>query len=307
MIANLSHYRSFLEVARKGSISAAAKSLFVTQPSVSIDILQLENELGVKLFFRTSKGMKLTQAGETLYEYVAAAIGFLENGEDKLREMNELEGGVLRVGASDMTLKFYLLDYLEKFHSEHPRVRLTVSNNPTPRCIEELKNGSIDFCVVSEPVAEDDDIEFTRVKDIRDVMVCSASSYPEFFGGEGGKLPSDVIEFSEILKRTVVMLDRQTSTRRAEEEWMRKCGTPNELLEPEIELATSELLLDFARRGIGIACLVEDFALDDIKRGVLREIPLKTPFPKRNFLLARLKRIPLSSAASQFIDLLQQQ
>ena len=139
MVSNLSLYRIFLETAKHGSISAAAKHLYVTQPAVSVGIIQLENELGVKLFYRMSRGIKLTQEGEALYEYVSNAINALENGEKKLRDMNNLDGGILRVGASDMTLKFYLLDHLEKFHREHPKVHLTVSNNPTPRSIEELK------------------------------------------------------------------------------------------------------------------------------------------------------------------------
>ena len=143
MVSNLSLYRIFLETAKHGSISAAAKHLYVTQPAVSVGIIQLETELGVKLFHRMSRGIKLTQEGEALYEYVSTAINTLENGEKKLRDMNNLDGGILRVGASDMTLKFYLLDHLEKFNREHPKVHLTVSNNPTPRSIEELKKGKL--------------------------------------------------------------------------------------------------------------------------------------------------------------------
>lgn len=270
--------------------------MYVTQPAVSVGIMQLENELGVKLFFRTSKGIKLTQEGETLYEYVANALNFLESGEDKLRELHNLDGGVLRVGASDMTLKFYLLDYLEKFNKEHPKVRLTVSNNPTPRTLEALKNGSIDFCVISEPVSEDDEITYKRVKTVRDIMVCCPEQYSRFC--EGAK------DFADLLCHPLVMLDRETSTRRYVEEWMRKCGVSEELLQPEIELATSDLVVDFAKRGIGIGCVVDEFAREDIRSGRLIEIPLKRPFPPRCFMLAHLKKMPLNSGAKQFLALL---
>lgn len=297
MVTNLSLYRIFLEAARQGSISAAARKLYVTQPAVSVGIMQLESELGVTLFFRNSKGIKLTQEGEALYGYVSTAMSYLERGEDKLRDMNDLEGGMLRVGASDMTLKFYLLDHLESFNREHPRVHLTVSNNPTPRCIEELKSGAIDLCVVTEPVRADSEIEYRRVREIRDIAVCAPNAYPELFSG-GAK-------FSDVLAHPTVMLDRNTSTRRAQEDWMRACGTPDELLQPTIELATSELVLEFAKRGIGIAFIVEDFARADIDAGRLREIPLASPFPKRAFLLGYLKSSPLSSAATHFVSLLE--
>ena len=296
MVSNLSLYRIFLETAKRGSISAAARYLYVTQPAVSVGIGQLENELGVKLFFRTSRGIKLTQEGETLYEYVVNAMAYLESGEDKLRDLNNLEGGVLRVGASDMTLKFYLLDYLERFHREHPRVRLTVSNNPTPKSLEELKNGNIDFCVISEPVKTDDEIVYKKVKSIRDVMVCTPEKYAELGGGAQS--------FEAVLSGTTVMLDRETSTRRYEEEWMRRCGVAEDLLQPDIELATSDLVVDFASRGIGIGCVVEDFAKRDIAEGRLKEIPLLKPFPPRSFIVAYLKKLPLSSGAKHFISLI---
>lgn len=296
MVSNLSLYRIFLETAKRGSISAAARHLYVTQPAVSVGIAQLEAELGVKLFFRTSRGIKMTQEGEALYEYVAGAMAYLESGEDKLRELHDLDGGVLRVGASDMTLKFYLLDYLERFHREHPKVRLTVSNNPTPRSLEELKNGNIDFCVISEPIQEDGEIIYKRVKSIRDIMVCSPEKYAQLGGGPHS--------FDTLLSNTMVMLDRETSTRRYQEEWMHKCGAPEELLQPDIELATSDLVVDFASRGIGIGCVVEDFAKRDITEGRLKEIPLTKPFPPRSFIVAYLKKLPLSSGAKHFLSIL---
>ena len=296
MVSNLSLYRIFLETAKHGSISAAARHLYVTQPAVSVGIGQLETELGVKLFFRTSRGIKLTQEGETLYEYVSNAIAYLESGEDKLRDLNNLDGGVLRVGASDMTLKFYLLDYLERFNREHPKVRLTVSNNPTPKSLEELRSGNIDFCVISEPVRTDTEIVYKRVKAVRDIMVCSPEKYAE--------LGDEPQSFEAVLSNTMVMLDRETSTRRFQEEWMRRCGVPEAMFQPDIELATSDLIVDFASRGIGIGCVVEEFAKRDIADGRLKEITLANPFPPRHFIVAYLKKLPLSSGAKHFISML---
>ena len=298
MVSNLSLYKIFLETAKSGSISAAARRLYVTQPAVSVGIIQLENELGVKLFFRTSKGIRLTPEGETLLGYVTDALKHLESGEDKLRDLNNLEDGVLRVGASDMTLKFYLLDHLEKFHREHPGVRLTVSNNPTPRCIDELKNGDIDLCVVSEPLHSSSEVVCKKVKSIRDIMVCTPEIYAEL--GNGKK------DFLDILSRTTVMLDRETSTRRYQEEWMRKCGAPEDLLQPDIELSTSDLVVEFAKKGIGISCIVDQFAKQDIDAGRLKEIPLCHPFPPRGFIVAYLKRTPLSAGARHFLSLLEE-
>ena len=85
---------------------------------------------------------------------------------------------------------------------------------------------------------------------------------------------------------------------------MRRCGVSDELLQPDIELATSDLIVDFASRGIGIGCVVEDFAKRDIAEGRLKEITLLNPFPPRSFIVAYLKKLPLSSGAKHFISLI---
>lgn len=68
-----------------------------------------------------------------------------------LRRMKDLETGEIRIGASDMTLQFYLLPYLEQFHEQYPNIKVTVSNGPTPETLEALYQGHIDFGIVSTP------------------------------------------------------------------------------------------------------------------------------------------------------------
>ena len=80
------HYGSFLAVAEAGSISEAAKRLFVTQPAVSAEIASLEHALGVRLFFRTNRGVRLTPEGKVLCEYVKKAFSLIATGEEKMRE-----------------------------------------------------------------------------------------------------------------------------------------------------------------------------------------------------------------------------
>lgn len=292
MIGNMDLYRTFLEVASCGSFSGAAKRLFISQPAVSAEIGQLEGELEVKLFFRGGRGVRLTPEGEVLLEYVQRGIAFLESGEEKLREAAALEGGVMRVGASDMTLRFCLLEHLERFRREHPRIRLKITNAPTPRSLASLRAGLIDFCVISEPIEAEDDIEIIPLREIEDIMVASPALHL------GGK----VLHFDELEGEVQLMLERGTSTRGFTEAWLKRCDAPLRLIEPDIELATSDLVLEFARRGMGVATIVEDFAHEDIESGRLERLQLATPFPKRRFLLCHLKRVPLSAATKALIE-----
>ena len=154
MISNLEYYKVFYHVAKYGSLTLAAAELSISQPAVSQALKQLEASLQTKLFVRVARGIQLTPEGKTLYAYVEKGYEQLEEGERKLAQMLELAYGELRIGASDMTLRFYLLPFLEKYHEKYPHIKVTVTNAPTPETLQLLKEKKIDFGVVSTPFAQ---------------------------------------------------------------------------------------------------------------------------------------------------------
>lgn len=284
---DLDLYAVFMKTAKSRSISHAAREMHISQPAVSLAIGRLEERLGVKLFFRSSRGISLTSEGETLLEHLSSAFSLIAAGEEKLREIAGLRGGTLRIGASDMTLRFFLLDYLERFRDSYPGVRLTVTNAPTPSTLEALRNGVIDFGVISEPVEiTDDSLELIPVKTIRDIFVRSDRFH----------IAEKKLDPVSLRKYPLILLEKETSTRRYIDSFFGEG-----VLTPSIELATSDLLLEFARRGIGISCVVEDFAAADLASGRLKRVELKRELPPRRFLLAYLKKLPLSAAAANLI------
>lgn len=109
MISNLEYYKVFYFAACCGSLTQAALKLSVSQPAVSQSLRQLEEALDTKLFVRSCRGIRLTQEGEELFSHVKKSYEEIELGEKKLLEIKNLERGELRIGASDMTLRFYLL------------------------------------------------------------------------------------------------------------------------------------------------------------------------------------------------------
>jgi len=288
----ISHYESFLAVAEAGSISEAAKRLFVTQPAVSAEISSLERALGMRLFFRTNRGVRLTPEGSVLYDYIKKAFSFITAGEEKLRELHGLKAGVLRIGASDMTLRFFLLDYIADFRARYPDVRLSVTNAPTPQTLRALRDGQIDFGVVSEPFDPDEDIELIPVREIRDIFIASE---------EFGIAHRTVVEKRDLAEYPLIMLEETTSTRRYVSAWLGE-GFPA----PAIELATSDLLLEFAMRGIGVSSIVEDFASDAIRAGKVVKLPMQEEIPPRRISVAYLKKLPMTAAAKQMVDRLRE-
>ena len=284
-------YRTFLAVADAGSVTEAARRLFVSQPAVSAEIAGLEAALGVSLFVRTRRGVHLTEAGEVLLGYVRSAFSLLDAGREKLRELSDLESGTLRIGASDMTLRFFLLEHIAAFRERYPNVRLTVTNAPTPRTLEALRDGLIDFGVVSGPLSSGDEFLLTPLRPVQDIFI-AAPSHP--------LAARRAITKAELAEYPTIMLEGKTSTTRAYvSAWLGE-GFPA----PAIELATSDLLLAFARRGIGISSIVEDFATDALAAGEVVRLDLAEEPPPRHFYLVRSSRLPLSAAARTMLTLL---
>ena len=121
MNTNLEYYKFFYYVGKLHSITLAAEELNVSQPAVSQAIRNLERELGTTLFMRTSRGVRLTAEGQTLYGYVQRGYETIREGERKFLEMQELTSGEVCIGASDMTLQFYLLSYLEQLEKKEEK------------------------------------------------------------------------------------------------------------------------------------------------------------------------------------------
>lgn len=292
MDINLEYYKIFYYVASYKSITLAAETLSISQPAVSQAVKHLERALSCALFVRTSKGVRLTKEGEMLFSYVGRGYEAILSGEKKLLEMLNLEQGEICVGASDMTLQFYLLPYLEAFHERYPGIRVTVTNAPTPETLKHLGDGKIDFGIVSTPVAERAHLKMVPVREIQDVFVA---------GKKFGHLKGRLLSYRELMELPVMCLEGSTSTRQYVETFLKE---ETVTLRPEFELATSDMLIQFAVRNLGIASVVEDFAAKHLKSGELFRLKFEREIPKRQFCIVSDERVPMSAAASRLLQYL---
>ena len=107
MATDLDLYSIFCTVARCGSLSHAARELYVSQPAISQSMHRLEYALGCTLFTRTSRGISLTSEGRMLYSYAEKAVSLIAAAEDRLNRMRTLQSGGLMIGASDTLCQFF--------------------------------------------------------------------------------------------------------------------------------------------------------------------------------------------------------
>lgn len=288
MTENLEYYKVFYYAAALENITAAAKELSISQPAVSQALKQLESTLGVRLFVRASKGIRLTPEGQALYGYVKNGYEQFRLGEKKLAAMLNLEYGELKIGASDMTLKYYLLPFLERYHEQFPGIKVMVTNAPTPETLELLKSGKIDFGVVSTPF-EEGRFRVEKVREIEDIFVA---------GKKFMSCRNQILELKQLEKMPIISLEKNTSTREFVDTFLKENGVE---MHPEFELATSDMIVQFALRNLGIGNVVRDFAEKEIEEGNLFEVRFQNKLPKRQICVVTEKSCPLSRAAEEFL------
>lgn len=290
---NLEYYKVFYYVAKYGGLTPAAEALSISQPAVSQNLKQLETVLGVKLAHRSARGIRLTNEGALLYSYISKGYEQMEQGEKLLKQMLNLERGEIRIGASDMTLKYYLLPYLEKFHEDYPGIKVTVTNGPTPETLRYLREGKIDFGVVSTPFDAGSDLNVKPVRTIEDIFV-------------GGRrfisYKHKTLDLSELEKMPLISLEKNTSSRKFMDAFLRDNGVE---IHPEFELATSDMIVQFALRSLGVGCVMKDFAREQIEEGTLFELRFNKIFPKREFCVVTPEGVPLSVAAGKMMEALE--
>lgn len=291
MSVKLDLYKVFSIVGKNASFSQAAKELYMTQPAVSQSISQLERELDTRLFNRTPRGVTLTDEGRILFEYVNSAISLIDGAEEKLLEFKNLTAGELKIGVGDTISRYYLLPFLESFHNKYPKIRFRIINGTTHELCAILKTGDVDIAICNFPI-EDPGLEQLPCIEIEDIFVC---------GDKYKILLNKPLSFEQLKKLPLIFLEQTANSRVYVEEYLLTRGVQ---IEPEFELGSYDLLLDFARINLGIACVIREFSTDYLDRGLVHEIELETPIPKRSIGVVHLKNVPLSPAAMRFVGLM---
>ncbi|TDF92760.1 LysR family transcriptional regulator [Paenibacillus piri] len=285
---NYELYKVFYWAAKTGSLTQAAKVLFLTQPSVSHAIKQLEDSFGITLFYRNSKGVALTQEGVILYSYIEQSHILISLAEKKMDELKNLDSGELKIGGSDSLFKHYLLPFLEEFHQRHPGIGLSLIHGTTPEIITFLKEGRIDLGVVRMPII-DTQLEVREGIQLQDCFVA---------GARYAELKAKVLSFEMLLRYPIILFSRNSRARMAITELFHEYGYE---LKPEIEVGSVDLLIEFARKGLGISYVTREFVSKELDNGTLFEIQLDVQLPPSQVGIMIMRNMPLSSAANTFI------
>ena len=292
MNSNFEHYRIFYYVAKYGNLTKASTVLHTSQPSVTRTIHNLEKNLNCRLFERSKTGMKLTPEGEVFYEYIAAGCSQFFKAESNLSDMLSLDNGTIYISATETALHCYLFQAMELFNKKYPNVHFKILNNSTSRSINIVKEGNVDFAVVSAPFQVDKPLKKIVLREYHDILIC---------GKRYMELKDRQLSIKELARYPWISLTSEAITRKFLNQYFEKNGLK---FEPDIELATTDMILPAVRHNLGIGFIPPEFAKDDLESQQIFKISVEENFPVRNIILVYDTEYPQSIAAKEFLRFL---
>jgi DNA-binding transcriptional LysR family regulator len=277
MYINLELYRIFYITAKLGSISKAAKELFTSQPAVSQSIKQLEKKLGGELFNRTPKGVLLTLEGEVLFKYIEQGYGLMMTAERKFLELKNTNSGQIRIAVCSAVCKYYLMKYIEEYNLNYPNIKIYIKDKSSYEIAKSLESGDIDIGILNMNVDIKDTLEILTTFKIQDCFVVG-----EKFKGICEK-QMNLEELTSMYP--IILLEKGGNTREYIDNYFR---ANNLEVNPQIELSNVELMIEFAKKGLGVSCVIKDYIQEELNRKELYEVSINEKIPERVLKIAKL-------------------
>lgn len=285
MYINLNHYRTFWVVAQSKSYADASNKLNVTKTAIAKNIQQLEDQLNTKLFYRESRGVKLTADGETFYKFVDRGFSEIEAGEKLIAQKNNIETGEIIIGALSHIADFLLIDKIQEVKSKYPELKVKLTTGATGKnLIELLEDHKIDFAVDSTSMnIKNKDIVKEELMEVENIFV--------------SKKPTKIEDIKELTNFKLVLGGEYTHTTQELINTLKEHGVS---IKPSVEIDITELRISAAKKGIGISYVMKESVKEALKNKEVYEvkIPIKLPVSKINLIYLKEQ---LNKADKQFI------
>ncbi|MBI4279070.1 MAG: LysR family transcriptional regulator [Armatimonadetes bacterium] len=288
---NLHQLKIFQTVARLGSYSRAAEELRISQPSVSIQVADLERSLGVDLFEQIGKRIYLTEAGRTLEEYARRILSLVDETQAALEDVQKLRRGRLIIGASTTPGTYILPPLLGDYKRNHPQVEVRLDIANSRRIQERLLRNELDLGVVGWSVTGKDLVVEPFLMD--SLVAIAAAGHP--------LASRERVTLADLIREPLLVRERGTGTREAIEEAFARM---NLTLTPVMELGSAEAIKQAVAANLGVS-IISRFAVTlEVNAGLLGILPVEDLRIERPLYIVRHRDKRLTRAAQAFLDLL---
>jgi DNA-binding transcriptional LysR family regulator len=288
MHVTLRQLQIFEAVVRNAGISAAARELHCTQPSVSIQLKQLVEQVGVPLFEGNARSSRLTEAGQALYTTCQLMSQAWDNFEAYINDLNGLKRGRLRLGVVS-TAKYFIPRLLGPFCKRYPGIDVRIEVSNRERIVERLREGLDDLTFMSRP-PHDMPLHIRPFLDNPLVLIAPEDHELARRGG--------MIELEELSGERILLRERGSGTRMAIDEFLNSRGIE---LAVRMEIGSNEAIKQAVRGGLGLS-IISRHAMRDSK-GIV-ELPCAgMPIASTWHIVTPADR-PLTVVAKHFIEYL---
>jgi DNA-binding transcriptional LysR family regulator len=287
---DLDQLRTFLEIVRLKSFSKAAQTCFRTQPAISAQIRQLEQELNTTLFDRLGTRISLTPAGKIFAEYAAQILNLRRQAQDAINELDRVPRGELVIAANEATCIYVLPEVFSKFKTLFPNVQLHVDRSYGSKVVEAVHDNMADFGITQLPVQEKKlQVVKIHADEIRAIVA------------PGHPLAAKRSISARDLAGVPLLLPKSGTTRSRLNSWFEDV---EEDLQISMELDSTEMIKRFVMAGLGLSFLAASHCREESDAGRIAALPLAPePMIRRLGLIYR-KDKALSKAALGFIDVI---
>jgi DNA-binding transcriptional LysR family regulator len=290
---DLDQFHTFLEIVRLKSFSKAAETCFRTQPAISAQVRQLEQELNTTLFDRLGTRIALTAAGKIFAEYAEQILDLRKRAQDAISELDRVPRGALLIAANEATCMYVLPGVFAEFTKRFPNVQLLLERFYGARAIQAVLDNQADFGFAQLPV-QDRKLQAVKVHS-DEIKLIVPPGHP--LAGKEAVGCQDLVGHPLLLPKT-------GTTRARLNVWFEMV---EDLLHVSMELDSSALIRRFVMAGLGVSFSADSHCREEVEAGKLMALPLAPEPVERQVGLIYRKDKALSRAALGFIDVVLEQ
>ncbi|MGC9324451.1 MAG: LysR substrate-binding domain-containing protein [Desulfomonilia bacterium] len=290
---NIHQVHIFNIAAKTLSITKTAKKMHLSQPSVSIQIKDLEDSLGVRLFDRTNRKITLTDAGKVFFEYSERLLTLIDEVNAIMHEFSSGDVGRLVIGTSNTVGIYVLPRYLGEFKDLYPKAEIALMIQNRQEAFEQCLAGESDFAILQDPPKHPDILSEFFMKDEL-VIVCSAKH--RWSGRD-----SLTVKMLTSEPEPIILREEGSGTRDLIEYALKRYGIERKVT---MELSSSEGIKRAVEANLGVAVLSKNVIRTELKNGSLVALTIKDVNTKRDFFIVRNRKrkfMPLMMRFYEFI------
>jgi len=296
MALNFHQLHIFYTVSERGSFSAAAQALHMTQPAVTMQIQALEEYFGTKLFHRSTKKIELTEAGKELLGYARRSIELVKETDLAMSKFTHMLQGRLLLGASLTVGEYILPRLLGPFNKEYPNISIQMKVMNTTQILDDMLKHQLTFGLIEAQVVHPDVHTEPVLSDELKLVV--PKDHP--------LLNEERVTMAEVLRHPFILREQGSGTRQVMEEELSRKGVNSGDMKIVMELGSTGAVKSAVEAGLGVTFLSQTSVKHELALGVLRIVPIEGVRFERHFYATYLKSNLLPISAVTFLTFLRE-